>query len=138
MKKVLFFAAILMIGFVACSNDDDYDSFDFDRNLLYGTWRVTHIQSATGNEFIDITTPITEPIWGVTTATFNRNGTYSAVGFFGTGSGTFRTTGNLIITYVGGSEFFRYEVISLTGNNTELRLHESGSSESIRIRATRQ
>jgi len=113
---------------ITSCNKDDKDKFDYDINLLHGTWRVTHLEMSTG---------WSTWLLGRTTATFNPNGTYSGAGYFGTGSGTYKATGKTVITYIGGDEFYRYDVISLSATNAELRMYEKGT-EGIKIRVVKE
>ena len=72
-----------------------------------------------------------------TSATFNANGTYSGRGYFGYGNGTYKAEGKTIITYIGGKEYLRYDVIRLSGNTCELRMYQTGSDADIMLSAER-
>lgn len=125
------------MALVGCSEDDEHQVFNYDLEMLYGTWRVTEIEQSDGS-FFDVTTTVGEMVFEPTYATFNEDGTYSGRGFFGNGSGTYKAVGNTIYTYVDGEEYMRYEVISLAGNKAHLKMKENGSSSSIEIICTKQ
>ena len=137
MKKYLFAVLLCAMALVGCSEDDEHQVFNYDLEMLYGTWRVTEIEQSDGS-FFDVTTTVGEMVFEPTYATFNEDGTYSGRGFFGNGSGTYKAVGNTIYTYVDGEEYMRYEVISLAGNKAHLKMKENGSSSSIEIICTKQ
>lgn len=125
MKKVLYMLAMVlpMVVFTSCSKDDeDEPIFDYDKNLIYGTWVISEIE--------------VDGIWidwmlDETSATFNPDGTYYGKGEYGNGSGTYVAEGKTITCYVSGEEYLKYDVISLTENICELRMYNSyGDSES--------
>ena len=70
--------------------------------------------------------------------TFNTNGTYSARGFFGDGSGTYKAKGKTITCFIDGTEYLKCDILSLSGTQCELKMYESGSSSSIKIRWEKQ
>lgn len=141
MKKFLL-TAIAIVGvvlaFSGCSNDDEpQNGFDFPLETLYGTWRVTHVEQKDGTMF-DITTYAAERVIKPTYATFNADGTYSGRGYFGNGSGTYKTKGKTITCFVDGTEYLKYDVLSLSGTQCELKMYESGSTSSTKIRCKKQ
>ena len=139
MKKILFVLFILPILIAGCSSDDDDDSkFDFDKNHIYGEWRVTHIKRSTDDAYIDITTPIAEKNFVPTYILFKSDGSYSVIGFFGFGSGKFEASGNKIITYREGEEFIRFELLSLTEKNAEAIMSELYSSSPTMIKVRKK
>ena len=133
MKKTLKLLVLLPLlcglSVISGCNKDD-DKFNWPMETLHGTWDGTHVKSeATGN-WVDITgTPSLR-----FSIRFNPDGTYSGSGAFGTGNGTYTAKGNTIITYVGGQEYARYIVRTLTGTNAELTMHMGTSSMDIRVR----
>ena len=131
MRKLLFVLFILPLSFISCSSDDDSAGFDYDLEVLYGTWRITHIDVGSGYVNVTSTSSITP-----TYATFNPDGTYSGKGYFGNGSGTYKAEGKRITCYVSGSEYTHYDVISLTGDICELTM--AMGSESINLRCAKQ
>ena len=135
-KLILLSLAVCMLAFAGCSKDDE-PKFDYDLALLYGKWRITHVMQNTGN-YLDVTTTVAEQVFNPTYATFNSDGTYSGSGEFGNGSGTYKTAGKTIITYVGGEEYLWYDVLSLTGTNAELKMYEKGDDASILIKVEKQ
>jgi len=136
MKKVILLLAVLAGMFAGCSKDDD-EGFNYDINLLIGEWRVTHVEQKDGSMF-NVTSSIAESVFAPTYATFNSNGTYSGRGSFGTGSGTYTATGNTIITYIGGEEYLRYDVLALNGTECTLKMYEKGDNASIKIICKKQ
>lgn len=141
MKKFLL-TAIAIIGMVlafsGCSKDDEpKNGFDYPLETLYGTWRITHVEQKDGSMF-DVTTSVAEMAFKPTYATFNADGTYSGRGFFGNGSGTYKAKGKTISCFIDGTEYLKYDVLSLSGRQCELKMYESGSSSSIKIRCKKQ
>lgn len=136
MKKVFLLSLFAIMMIVAgCSSDNEPKS-DFDMNLLYGRWRITHVESK--GVMVDVTTPSGEAAFKPTYATFKKDGTYYGSGFFGNGSGTYKVKGKTIICYVEGVEYFRYDVISIQGTTCELKMYRTGSLSSIKIRCKKQ
>lgn len=132
MKKVLFFmlAMVLpMVVFTSCSKDEDEPVFDYDKNLLYGTWVISEIE-LDGNWFD----------WRLdeTSATFNPDGTYYGRGEYGNGSGTYVAEGKTITCYVSGKEYLKYDVIKLTENTCELRMYNSYGDAETNIRCIKE
>lgn len=133
MKKILSFMllAVMTVGFstvfTSCSDDDD--AFDYEMSQLVGTWVVSQVDTGSGYR----TWPLQR-----TTATFNADGTYSGRGYFGTGSGTYRASGKTIITYISGEEYYRYDVLSLSGNTCELRMYMVGADEDLKLKCTKE
>jgi uncharacterized lipoprotein NlpE involved in copper resistance len=137
MKKVVFLLlAVVAVLLAGCDKDDD-PKFDYDMELLYGKWRITHVEQKDGSMF-DVTTPIAERVFKPTYITFNKGGSYSGSGEFGNGSGTYTATGKTIITYVDGQEYLRYDVLSLTGENAEIKMYEKGDDASMKLRVAKQ
>ena len=133
-KFILLTLLALPLFLVSCSSDDESD-FDYDLEALYGTWRITHMN--TGSGYVNITTAdVITPI-APTYATFNSDGTYSGRGVFGDGSGTYKAKGKRITCYIEGVEYVHYDVISLTGNACELTMVIM-ASEGINIKCEKQ
>ncbi len=123
--------AVTGLVFMSCDKDDD-DDFDYPMESLYGTWNVTDVKA--GGRWYDVTTyPYTK--FGMSIS-FKSNGSFYGKGYFGNGSGTYKATGNTIITYLGDEEYIRYTVKSLSGNNAELTMSMGG--ESMDIKAEKQ
>jgi hypothetical protein len=133
MKRVIFILAVLPLLFAGCSKDEEPAKFDYDLNLLYGEWRVSHIWSADG-DYVDVTSGFMLLIFEPTYATFNPNGTYSGSGHYGDGSGTYTAVGKTITTYISGQEFVKYDVIGLSGSTCELRMYGSGYNTKIKCK----
>lgn len=141
MKKFLIILSAI-IGLTtfqtSCKKDNsDPQRFEYSLETLHGTWRITHIETKEGAMF-DITTSIAEMSIEPTYATFNSDGTYSGRGYFGNGKGTYRAVGKTITCYIDGTEFMKYDVLSLNGNTCELRMHKSGSALTLRVRCQKQ
>ena len=130
MKKKMFTLAVLMtmfLGFISCSNDDD---FDYPMETLYGKWVGTEVEI--NNEWIDITG------WQYQkfqfSIEFHSDGTYYGDGYFGTGGGTYVAKKNVITTYVDGDEYGIYHVISLSNNEAVLSMSFGGESMNIKAK----
>ena len=122
---------ILSFGFVSCSSDDDDDDFNFSKESLYGTWRMSEVKMSENGTYID---------WPMraTSATFNSDGTYSGSGYFGNGSGTYTAKGNTITTYVSGQVYIVYTVLSLNGSTAELKMTMPGSDETLWVKCVKR
>ena len=55
-------------GFSSCSSNDDNDDFNYPKERLYGTWKISEVKMSESSTYI--TWPMKE-----TTATFNSDGT---------------------------------------------------------------
>lgn len=136
MKKLLFIT-ISLLGVLSvlsgCSNSDIDGNFDYPLEKLYGKWKVTHVERENGS-MIDITALNITPTY----ATFSKDGTYYGSGYFGNGSGTYKTKGKTIICYIDGIEYLKYDVLSFSGNQCELKMYAKDNSKSIRIRCRKQ
>jgi hypothetical protein len=138
MKTRILVTLCLVALITGCSKGDER-TFDYDIDLLIGTWRITHLESDArdGTYFSVIDEPYAS-VFEPTYATFNSNGTYTGKGYFGNGSGTYIAAGKTITTYVGEEEYLKYDVLSLSGTDAELRMYESGGNNSIRIKCQKQ
>lgn len=136
MKKLLFIT-ISLLGVLSviggCSNNDIDGNFDYPLEKLYGKWKVTHVERENGS-MIDITALNITPTY----ATFSKDGTYYGSGYLGNGSGTYKTKGKTIICYIDGIEYLKYDVLSFSGNQCELKMYAKDNSKSIRIRCRKQ
>lgn len=131
MKKILFLLAMLpMFVFSACSDDDD---FDYPMETLYGTWDVTDVKVE--GKWYDVTTyPYTR--FGMSIS-FKSDGSFYGRGYLGNGSGTYKASGNTIVTYLDGEEYIRYTVKSLSGDNAELTMSMDGESLVLRLKSNK-
>ena len=137
MKKYLFnlmalmMVAVLSVGMSSCSKDDDGDDFNYPKESLYGTWKISEVKMSESGSYIS---------WPMktTTATFNSDGTYSGSGYFGNGSGTYTAKDNTITTYVSGKVYIVYTVLSLNGSTSELKMNQSGSDEVLWIKCVKR
>ena len=141
MKKFYSFFTVLISIVVlstsfSCSSSDD-DSTSALQSNMYGTWRITSIVKDNGTT-IDVTTYPGSNIISPTCATFRSDGTYSGSGEFGTGSGTYKVSGNTIYTYVNGEEYLKYEVPSYTRTTCKLKMEMPGSTETLTFICTKQ
>lgn len=139
MKKLLLSMSLLLGMVVALSGckKDEPNTFDYPLETLYGTWRITHVEQKNGS-MLDVTTPLAENVFKPTYATFNSDGTYSGRGYFGNGSGTYKAQGKTITCYIGGSEYVKYDVLSLSGQECELKMMITGNNTSSKIRCKKQ
>lgn len=136
MKKIILLFAVLVVAFSSCSKDDDDNSFKYDINTLVGKWRITNVQLEDG--WLDVTTAMGESVFDPTYATFNSDGTYIGKGEFGNGSGTYKAENSTIICYVEKQEYARYEVISLTGTECQLKMIADGESLNIKCKKEKE
>lgn len=118
---VLIIASVVCF-FCSCSEDEDKNSkFNYPMQTLYGTWEATHIK---------LDDSWTSLAWLGSeyhfSATFYNDGKYYGRGFFGTGWGTYKASGNTIFTYVDGEEYFLYDVHSLSNNEAHVTMGPRG------------
>jgi len=123
--------AILSVGFASCSSDDDDDDFNYPKESLYGTWKMSEVKMSENDSYIS---------WPMkaTTATFNSDGTYSGSGYFGNGSGTYTAKGNTITTYVSDKVYIVYTVLSLSGSTAELKMTMPNSDKTLWIKCVKR
>ena len=142
MKKyfVILVAALTVAIVSSCSKSDDENSSEpsfvtnptFNMNDLYGTWKIEKI-SINGSDYYEFDSFVSET-YGYTkstTATFNKNGSYEGYGYFGNGSGTYDVSGDLITTYIDGSVYYRYKVISENSSTCKLLMSDTKSSKEL-------
>lgn len=129
MRKILLMVLLSALAFTGCKKEET-SKFNYDLNMLYGTWDINEIYSK--GEWIDITKPGFENL--AASATFNSNGSYQGKGALGNGSGTYDAKENTIICSVDGKEYARYDVISLTNQTCELNMIMGGDSMKIRCK----
>jgi hypothetical protein len=105
MKKyiLLTLAFAICALFVGCDKNNDNASlgdFDYDVELVFGTWYATEIDG--------------EPWTRVRTIdTFYKDGRYYGEGYYGTGWGTYKLSGKTVTCYVGGEVYMAYTVTQL-------------------------
>ena len=87
----------------------------FEKDDLYGTWKVTHAKYTEDAK-------MTEWEYEETRATFKENGLYIGEGYWGYGEGTYSINANTITVNISMSPFFKYEVLSLDNNIAELKI----------------
>jgi hypothetical protein len=136
MKKFLFtlFACVLVL--CSCSKDDDL-SFNYDKSLLYGKWRVTEIEQNDGS-YLDVTSSIAEKVFKPTYMVIKENGTYDSWGEFGNGSGTYKAEGSKVYTFIDGEEYLYYDIVSLSDKKAHVYMREKESDSSIGLKLTKQ
>ena len=134
MKTNIYFLGVLIalctiLSFASCSKEDD---FDYPMTQIYGHWKATELY--VDGKWYDITKyPYTKFAMSIT---FYKNGNYFGYGYFGTGSGTYKASGNIITTYVDGKEYITYIVNVLSGKNGDLTLKIG--SETLRMKVEKQ
>ena len=128
---VVLMTAILSVGIMSCSKDDDDSGFNYPIEDLYGTWKISQMKTSESGSY-------TSWILTTTTATFYSNGTYSGHGYFGNGSGTYTAKGNTITTFVEGQVYITYTVLSLSGSTVELKMSQPGSSSVLWVKCVKQ
>lgn len=131
MKKLFLVcvAIIAAVAFIGCDKDED-SKFKYG-DAIYGTWDITHIKQNDGS-WLDITSSIFDRFHA--SATFNSDGTYSGSGYFGNGSGTYKASGSMIICYISGVEYAKYDVHSLSGELAEMTMTMDGDSVDIKCK----
>ncbi len=137
MNKLNLVLLMHLLLFFGCSKDDKIGAFDYDINLLYGKWRITHVEQNDGT-YLNVSSTLAEQYFKPTYATFNSNGSYSGSGEFGSGLGIYKAEGKTITTYINGQEYLLYDVLMLSGTNAELKMYEKGSSASVKIKVVKQ
>lgn len=98
----------------------------FQREDLYGTWKVTKAKFAE-----DAT--MTEWEYEDTYATFKENGLYEGKGHWGDGEGFYSITQNTITTFVANTPYITYEVTSLNETEAEIKATLIETSQKIWI-----
>ena len=119
----LFFVALfatMAFSFASCSDDDEKDlsgeeQEEVTKNDIVGTWEIAQVSIDGGETYI---------AWHyeTTSDTFKADGTYTGVGYFGNGNGTWKQVGNIINTYVDGELYMSYEVIELESTACTLKV----------------
>lgn len=126
----------MVFTFSACGSDDEESgsNFNYPMEYLYGRWDLTEL-SIDGK-----TIDLSNSYWYKfkASATFNSDGTYSGSGYFGNGSGTYKATGNTVITYINGKEYLRYILDSVTPTKMSGYMTQEGSTEKIGIKAEKK
>ncbi|KWW29447.1 MAG: Uncharacterized protein AUK63_1358 [bacterium P3] len=136
-KKImmLFFASAVVL-LTGCEKENENDSkFNYPMEMLYGKWKLTQLKTSVNGSYIDCW------LLGIqsTYATFHEDGKYYGSGYFGSGYGTYMAEGNTITTYVSGSVYYIYTVISLTNNGrAELKMSTADGSSSVWIICEKQ
>ena len=130
MRKILFMMAMVLPFFLfpSCTKDDE-TTFDYNLNMIYGTWVLDEVDTGNGYQ---------NWILEETSATFKKDGSYYGKGYFGDGSGTYTAEGKTITCFVGGKEYIKYDVLYLNGNKCELRMYMTGSDEDIKIKCVKE
>ena len=136
MRKIFILLAAIALVVTGCSKEDEA-KFDYDMEILYGKWRVTHVEREDGS-YLDVTTPIAEDHFEPTYMDFRRDGSYYGSGFFGNGAGTYTAVGKKITTYVDGKLYLRYDVLSLTNTNAEVEMYEEEGGTNIKLKVKKQ
>ena len=123
-------AVISAICVSSCSKDDD-DKFDYPLETLLGTWNAKEIY--VDGKWYDVTQyPYTK--FGMS-ITFYSNGKFYGSGYFGTGSGTYKTSGKTITTYIDDEVYATYTVNSLASTTADLTMQMGNSS--LRMKAVK-
>lgn len=137
MKKVVLvlMSTLLCLGIFGCSSEDE-DEFNYDLDLLYGKWRITHVMQSSGS-YYDVTTYYAENyVMEPTYATFKSDKTYYGEGYFGNGHGTYTAIAKTITCYINNEVYMTYDVINI--NNTTCELNMKKDNESIKIKCKKQ
>lgn len=132
-KYILLLLVISVLSLSSCSKSVKND-FDYPMSTLYGTWEGTDVYI--DGSWMDITSFWFEDLQF--SITFYEDGSYFGDGYFGTGYGTYETSGNMIYTYVGGEPYYNYRVISLNNNKAELEMSQTNSNSTLQIRVEKR
>lgn len=138
MRKLLLTTIAIIsvaVSFIGCEKKEPL-KFDYPIEEIYGKWRITHIKMENGT-MVDITNPLVEAKIEPTYAIFKSDGSYYGYGYFGNGSGTYTAQGKTITCYVGGKVYLKYDVISFSGGQCDLKMYAGGDA-SIYIRCQKQ
>ncbi|MCD8313517.1 MAG: lipocalin family protein [Bacteroidales bacterium] len=128
-KALLAIAAVACVALAGCTKDETASPYADD---IIGTWSFTEVQI--NGSWINITSPLYAKYQ--TSATFYSDGTYYGTGYFGTGYGTYKLKNDILVCYVDGDEYMRYQILSLSNGFAEM-IMTMGSS-SMNIRCTKQ
>ncbi len=128
--KTKIYKLIIAIASV-CLFSGCQEKFDYPLESLSGYWDGTHIY--VNNSWTDIT------YWEhlqkfAFSIKFNDNGTYQSYGYFGNGSGTYKTDGSVIKLYVDKKYYRTITIVSLTDNNAEAVMSVEGASEKLGVK----
>lgn len=129
MKKLfsmMLVMALAMCTFTSCSEDDEESKFKYPMETLYGTWEATHIRFSGSASWSDLS------YWGSKyqfSATFYSSGRYYGRGYFGTGEGTYTASGNTVVTYVDGEEYYIYDILSLSNSSAHVSMGLRGGDK---------
>jgi hypothetical protein len=127
--------AVTVLALAGCSKDNE-PGFDYDVNLIHGTWRVSHAYLNGG--YVNVVGTIYEDVFEPTYITFNADGSYSGEGEFGYGAGTYKASGKTIVTYIGGKEYARYDIISLSETAAEGEMyHSDNPTERLKFKVSK-
>lgn len=112
----------------SCSKDND-DHFVYPIENLHGSWEGTEI--GLKGDWFDVTGYFSNFKYSIS---FYSDGSFYAKGYFGTGSGTYETSGKKIILYLDKQYYRTLDVISLTYNKAHFEFGMDGSDEKIGLK----
>lgn len=113
----------MLCVFSSCSEEEENgDNFKYPIQILYGTWEATHIKLS--GDWTSLTWMGTKYQFS---ATFYNDGKYYGRGYFGTGWGTYKASGNTITTFVDGDEHYLYNIHSLSNNEAHVTMGPRGA-----------
>ena len=127
---MLILASVVTM-FSSCSSEEK-SKFNYPMETIYGTWDATHIKlndSWTSLNWLGSKYNFS--------ATFYNTGKYYGRGYFGSGWGTYKASGNTITTFVDGKEYYVYKIISFASNEAHVSMGPRGE-EGLEIKLRKQ
>jgi hypothetical protein len=132
---MMLVVASVVFVFSSCSEDEDKNSkFNYPMETLYGTWEATHIKFDADDSWTSLSWMGSKYQFS---ATFYNDGRYYGRGYFGTGWGTYKASGNIISTFVSDKEYYTYKVHSLSNSEAHVTMSFRGA-ESMDVKFKKQ
>ena len=101
MKKIISLLLLCTFALLGCEKND--------QNLLVGSWKLVEWRTTDDSSYKQWQTP-------ETTVTFTEDGHFTSKGYFGTGSGTYKTDGKYLNLYNGETFIAQFVIYSLSSN----------------------
>ena len=122
--KHLFIAMLMALAFASCKKDEP-EVFNFDKDVLVGSWNLTQVD--TGGGYFDTTGYVNDINVYPIHSEFYNDGSYIDNNV----SGTFKAVNTTISVYVSDSVYFDYYVITLHDSVFALFIYDKEKSINI-------